>query len=115
MAEGTDIRPHMEVVGSDGLHIGTVDHVEGDRIKMTRKDSNDGAHHYVPLSDVTRVDSQVHVATTAAALGLVAAAGVTGAVADHGEAPFPPVRTARSRARAPAAITTCPGSSDWSA
>lgn len=92
MAEGTDIRPQMEVVGSDGLHIGTVDHVDGDRIKMTRKDSNDGAHHYVPLRDVTRVDERVHLSTTAAALGLIAAAGVTGAVVDHGEAPFPPVQ-----------------------
>ena len=91
MADGTDIRPHMEVIGSDGLHIGTVDGIESDRIKLTAKDSNDGRHHYVPLHDVTRVDEHVHVSTTAAALGLVAAAGVTAAVADHGEAPFPPV------------------------
>ena len=91
MAQASDIRPHMEVLGSDGLHIGTVDHVDGEQIKLTRKDSNDGAHHYIPLSDVTRVDDHVHVGTTAAALGLVAAAGVTAAVADHGEAPFPPV------------------------
>ena len=92
MAQGSDIRPHMEVVGSDGLHIGTVDHVEGDRIKLTAKDSNDGSHHYVPLSKVTRIDEHVHVTTTATAMGLVAAAGVTAEVADHGEAPFPPVR-----------------------
>ncbi len=92
MAQASDIRPHMEVLGSDGLHIGTVDHVDGERIKLTRKDSNDGEHHYIPLSEVTRVDSHVHVDTTATALGLIAAAGVTGAVADHGEAPFPPVQ-----------------------
>jgi outer membrane protein OmpA-like peptidoglycan-associated protein len=82
----------MEVIGSDGLYIGTVDHVDGNRIRMTRKDSNDGAHHYVPLGDVTQVDDQVHVSTTAAALGLVAAASMTAAVADHGEAPFPAVQ-----------------------
>lgn len=92
MAENRGIREHMEVVGSDGLHIGTVDHVEGDRIKLTARDSNDRRHHYIPLNDVTRVDEHVHVKTTAAALGLVAAAGVTAAVADHGEAPFPPVK-----------------------
>ena len=92
MAQVANIRAHMEVVGSDGSHIGTVDHVDGDRIKLTRQDSNDDRHHYIALSDVTRVDSHVHVATTATALGLVAAAGVTAAVADHGDAPFPPVR-----------------------
>ncbi len=92
MAQASDIRARMKVVGSDGMHIGTVDHVDGQRIKLTRQDSNDDRHHYVPLSDVTRVDEHVHVGTTATAMGLVAAAGVTGAVADHGEAPFPPVK-----------------------
>ena len=34
-----DIREHMEVIGADGVHLGTVDHVEDDRIKLTRADS----------------------------------------------------------------------------
>ena len=91
MADRHDIREHMEVVGSDGLHIGTVDHVDGDRIKLTRKDSPDGAHHYVPLSNVVRTDGKVHLATTAASMGLGAVAGQTGYKADDGSAPFPPI------------------------
>jgi hypothetical protein len=56
------IKEHMEVVGSDGRHVGTVDHLEGeDRIKLTRSDSPDGRHHFVPLSWVSRVDDQVHL------------------------------------------------------
>src|SRR5215218_453919 len=46
------IREHMEVVGSDGGHVGTVDKVEGDRIKLTKKDDPDGTgahHHYLSL------------------------------------------------------------------
>ena len=34
-----DIREHMEVIGADGVHIGTVDRVEDDRIKLVRADS----------------------------------------------------------------------------
>ncbi|MDU2926289.1 DUF2171 domain-containing protein, partial [Bradyrhizobium sp.] len=36
-----DIREHMEVIGADGAHVGTVDRVEGNRIKLTRKDSGE--------------------------------------------------------------------------
>ena len=46
-----DIREHMEVIGADGVHIGTVDHVDGDRIKLTRADSgmaHQDHHHYIP-------------------------------------------------------------------
>lgn len=32
------IRERMNVVASDGSHVGTVDHVDGDRIKLTRSD-----------------------------------------------------------------------------
>ena len=32
----------MEVVGADGVHIGTVDKVDGDRIKLTKADSGMG-------------------------------------------------------------------------
>ena len=39
-----DIREHMEVIGADGVHVGTVDRIEGDRIKLTRKDSGEGSH-----------------------------------------------------------------------
>jgi len=51
-----DIREHMKVIGSDGMPIGKVDHVEGDQIKLTRTDSADGQHHYVPLSSVASIE-----------------------------------------------------------
>lgn len=47
MAEMSKIREHMEIVGADGVHVGTVDRVEGDRIKMSRADSGShGNHHH---------------------------------------------------------------------
>ncbi|MGH6786282.1 MAG: DUF2171 domain-containing protein [Novosphingobium sp.] len=50
------IREDMMVHDADGNHIGTVDSCEGDRIKLTRKDSADGQHHYVPLSQVAGIE-----------------------------------------------------------
>ena len=38
------IKEHMEVIGADGVHVGTVDKVEGNRIKLTKKDSGEGSH-----------------------------------------------------------------------
>ena len=37
-----EIKEHMEVIGADGVHIGTVDRIEGNRIKLTKKDSGEG-------------------------------------------------------------------------
>ncbi|WP_439595840.1 DUF2171 domain-containing protein [Falsiroseomonas sp.] len=54
----SQIEEHMEVVGADGGHVGTVDHLDGDRIKLTRKDDPDGTrqhHHFLPLSLVAAV------------------------------------------------------------
>lgn len=53
------IAEHMKVVGSDGQHVGTVDRVEGERIKLTRSDSPGGdghQHHFLPLSSVQTVE-----------------------------------------------------------
>ena len=54
-----NIREHMEVIGADGVHIGTVDHVEDNRIKLTRADSgvaHEGHHHYIPRGLVAEVE-----------------------------------------------------------
>lgn len=56
MFEKLRIREHMEVTTSAGQHVGTVDEVEDDRIRLTRSDSADGAHHYLSLDDVDRID-----------------------------------------------------------
>ena len=37
-----DIREHMKIIGKDGAPVGTVDRVEGNRIKLTKKDSGGG-------------------------------------------------------------------------
>jgi hypothetical protein len=50
------IREHQEVVDADGRHLGTVDHIQGDRIKLARSDSSDGQHHYVLLSQVSGIE-----------------------------------------------------------
>ena len=55
------IKEHMEVIGADGVHIGTVDRVEDGRIKLTKADSPDGQHHFVPTSWVDHVDNHVHL------------------------------------------------------
>lgn len=52
----SEIREHMKVVGSDGQHVGTVDRVEGERIKLTKSDpAAGGQHHYIELSEVSKV------------------------------------------------------------
>ena len=58
---GTDaIREEMEVIGADGVHLGTVDRIEGGRIKLTKADSGQGSHrghhHYIPLGLVATVE-----------------------------------------------------------
>jgi len=67
MVEATQIKEHAEVIGSDGQHVGTVDHMEGaDRIKLTKRDQDaQGQHHYIPLSWVKSVDgTQVRLVKT---------------------------------------------------
>ena len=55
-----DIKEHLEVIGADGVHIGTVDKVEDGRIKLTKKDSGEGAHkghhHFIKRSLVAGVE-----------------------------------------------------------
>ncbi len=50
------IREHMTVVGSDEEQVGTVDKVRGDRIVLTKGDSEDGQHHSLQCWLVDRVE-----------------------------------------------------------
>lgn len=51
------IREHMEVIGNDDKHVGTVDRVAGDRIILTKSDPEaGGAHHSLSCSDIDRVE-----------------------------------------------------------
>lgn len=60
MANLSGIREHMDVIGADGAHIGTVDRVEGGRIKLTKADSGEGHHaghhHYIPGDLVAEIE-----------------------------------------------------------
>jgi hypothetical protein len=51
MINSSDIREHMEVVGSDDKHVGRVDHVMGDQIELAKLDLGNGMkHHLIPVS-----------------------------------------------------------------
>jgi hypothetical protein len=53
----SQIREHMDVVGSDDEHVGTIDKVAGDRIILTKSDpESGGVHHSLSCSDIDRVD-----------------------------------------------------------
>ncbi len=81
MADLSQIKEHMTVIGADGVHVGTVDHVEGDRIKLTKQDSgadveggqgrHAGHHHYISKGliadiegDTVRLSANADVAVT---------------------------------------------------
>ena len=69
MTDTSAIKEHMEVIGADGVHVGTVDHVDGQRIKLTKADSgaqiegaegqHSGHHHYISLGLVAEVEGEV--------------------------------------------------------
>jgi hypothetical protein len=60
------VTEHMEVVGSDGAHVGTVDKVRGDRIVLTKGDNDAGGrHHSIPSRWIKSVDDKVTIARTA--------------------------------------------------
>jgi len=62
MMDTKQIREHMEVVGSCGSHVGTVDHMDGKSIKLTQSDVNAGGeHHWLPVELVDKVDEKVRL------------------------------------------------------
>jgi hypothetical protein len=62
----SQVTEHMEVVGSDGSHVGTVDKVKGDRILLTKNDRDaGGVHHSIPSRWIKTVDSKVNLSKSA--------------------------------------------------
>ena len=63
MADLSRVKEHAEVIGADGVRVGTVDSVEGDRIKLTKADSGQGSHkghhHYISGGLVAEVEDGV--------------------------------------------------------
>ena len=77
MTDASAIKEHMEVIGADSVHLGTVDRVEGQRIKLTKPDSgaeiegastsHEGHHHFISLGLVAEVEGdKVRLSATAA-------------------------------------------------
>jgi len=76
MVDISQIKEHAEVIGADGVHVGTVDHVAkgpdgGDRIRLTKQDSGEGSHqghhHYISIGLIADVeDGTVRLSTTGA-------------------------------------------------
>lgn len=69
-----DIREHLMVHargtgsmgGAQGVHVGTVDRVDGNYVKLTRNDAPDGRHHWIPIGWVERIDERaVYLSKTA--------------------------------------------------
>jgi len=51
------VREHMEVVGNDNGHVGTVDRVAGDRLILTKSDPEaGGSHHSLTCSELDRIE-----------------------------------------------------------
>ena len=73
MVDVSQIQEHAEVIAADGTHVGTVDHVQGDRIKLTKNDSpqtedgQGGKHHYISVGLVAEVEGDtVRLSSTGA-------------------------------------------------
>lgn len=61
------VREHMEVVGSDKIHVGTVDKYDGKDIKLTKNDpAADGQHHTIPSSWVGTLNGDTIILTKTA-------------------------------------------------
>ncbi|UVO55218.1 DUF2171 domain-containing protein [Sphingomonas sp. SUN039] len=76
MVDLSRIKEHDEVIGADGVHVGTVDHVDGHRIKLTKADSgaevvegsggHSGHHHYISTGLIAGVeDGKVRLSANA--------------------------------------------------
>lgn len=73
MVDAQDIKEHMEVIGADGVPVGTVDHVKGDRIQLTKTHGGEHGehHHFISLGlvadiegDTVRLSANADVALT---------------------------------------------------
>ncbi len=60
MIDANHIKEHMEVIGADGVHVGTVDRIEDQRIKLTKPDAGGGQHkghhHFISLGLVADIE-----------------------------------------------------------
>jgi hypothetical protein len=55
------INSRMEVVGSDGGFVGTVDQLDGACLKLNKTLAPEGKSHLIPLEWVDHIDDKVHL------------------------------------------------------
>jgi len=58
MVDLNQIREHIKIIGADGVHVGTVDAIERDRIRLVRADSGSHSahHHYISAGMVAAIE-----------------------------------------------------------
>jgi hypothetical protein len=63
MVAPTLIKERMEVLGSDGAHVGIVENIEGTgEVKLAKDDPDAGGEpHFIPLGWVIHVEMKVHL------------------------------------------------------
>lgn len=86
MADLSAIKEHMDVIGADGVHLGTVDRIEGGRIKLAKSDSGSHGdhHHYLSGGLVAAVEgNQVRLSASAANAALLEEEEGGEGLADH--------------------------------
>jgi len=112
VADTSGIKQHMEVIGADGVHVGTVDAVEGDRLKLTKSDSSQGGHqghhHFISAGLIAEVEGEkVRLTTTGAnALMFQEEENLEEALVTAGAAPVSVPKTFGSKPAAPAPVAT---------
>ena len=85
MVDTSQITEHMEVIGADGVHIGTVDKFEGGRIKLTKADSGSHTdhHHYIAQGLIAEIEGdKIRLSATGASALLFEEEDNGGALAD---------------------------------
>jgi hypothetical protein len=86
MTDLSTIKEHMEVIGADGVHLGTVDKVEDYRIKLTRADSGSHGdhHHFISAALIAAVEgNQVRLSANAENAALLEEEADGEAIADR--------------------------------
>lgn len=54
MINASQIQEHMEVIGLDSQHVGTVDHVDGQRINLGERDTASDGQRLLPAARLDR-------------------------------------------------------------
>jgi len=71
MTDLSELQSGADIIGADGVHVGTLDHVADGRLKLKKSDSADARHHYIDAGLIADIeDGRVRLS----AIGAVAVA-----------------------------------------